>query len=58
MTRYNIKTARHHSFSDYEEARRHIDEVQYDVVIKASGLVGLSRAHFSVYATCPGSNIP
>lgn len=41
MTRYNIKTAHYFSFSDYQEARRHIDEVQYDIVIKATGLVGL-----------------
>ena len=64
MRRYNIKTARYRSFSGYEEARRHIDEVHYDVVIKTSGLVGLFRVHFSVldlevsYATCPGSSIP
>ncbi|KAL9046368.1 MAG: hypothetical protein Q9214_000779 [Letrouitia sp. 1 TL-2023] len=38
MARYNIKTARYVSFSDYQEARQHINEVKYDTVIKASGL--------------------
>ena len=38
MAKYNIPTARYQNFSNYEEARRHIDEVQYDIVIKASGL--------------------
>ena len=38
MAKYNIPTARYRNFSDYHEARQHIDEVQYDVVIKASGL--------------------
>lgn len=42
MARYNIPTAYSVSFSDYEEARRHINEVNYDIVIKANGLVGLS----------------
>ncbi|KAL9607661.1 MAG: hypothetical protein Q9167_007449 [Letrouitia subvulpina] len=42
MARYNIKTARYVSFSEYQEARRHIDEVQYDIVIKATGLTLLT----------------
>lgn len=46
MARYNIKTARYVSFSDYQEALRHINEVKYDIVIKATGLVGLSGVFF------------
>ncbi|KAL8813379.1 MAG: hypothetical protein Q9200_000335 [Gallowayella weberi] len=38
MVRFSIPTARHKNFSNYEEARQHIDEVQYEIVIKASGL--------------------
>ena len=38
MAKYNIPTARYKNFSCYQEARQHIDEVQYDVVIKATGL--------------------
>ena len=38
MAKYNIPTARYKNFSDYQEARQHVDEVQYDVVIKATGL--------------------
>lgn len=38
MAKYNIPTARYRNFSDYQEARQYIDEVQYDVVIKATGL--------------------
>ena len=38
MTKYNIPTARYKNFSNYQEARQHIDEVQYSIVIKATGL--------------------
>ena len=37
MAKYNIPTARFRNFTKYEEARNHVDEVQYDVVIKATG---------------------
>jgi phosphoribosylaminoimidazole-succinocarboxamide synthase len=38
MARWNIPTARYHSFNDYEAARQHIDSVTYDIVLKADGL--------------------
>ena len=38
MHRYGIPTARYHTFDDYQVARQHIDEVRYDIVIKATGL--------------------
>ncbi|OQO03682.1 hypothetical protein B0A48_10347 [Cryoendolithus antarcticus] len=38
MLRHNIPTARYANFSDYEQARQHLDEVDYRVVIKADGL--------------------
>ena len=38
MARYNIPTARYKNFSNYKKASRHIQEVDYDVVIKATGL--------------------
>ena len=38
MAKYNIPTARYKNFSNYQDARKHIEEVQYDVVIKATGL--------------------
>lgn len=38
MAKYNIPTARYKNFSSYQEARQFIDEVQYKVVIKATGL--------------------
>ena len=38
MAKYNIPTARYKNFSIYQEAREHIDKVQYDIVIKATGL--------------------
>ncbi|KAI0399925.1 phosphoribosylamine--glycine ligase [Xylaria palmicola] len=38
MKKHNIPTAAYENFSDYETARRYLDSVQHDVVIKASGL--------------------
>lgn len=38
MKRHNIPTAAYENFSDYESARKYIDTVQHDVVIKATGL--------------------
>lgn len=38
MAKYNIPTARYKNFCNYQEARQHIDEVQYSIVIKATGL--------------------
>ncbi|KAM3071957.1 Bifunctional purine biosynthetic protein ADE1 [Clarireedia jacksonii] len=38
MKKYNIPTAAYENFSDYEEARKYIDRIDHDVVIKASGL--------------------
>ncbi|KAM0719405.1 hypothetical protein Q7P37_005310 [Cladosporium fusiforme] len=38
MKRHNIPTARYENFTDYEAARKHLDAVDYRVVIKADGL--------------------
>lgn len=38
MKRHAIPTAAYENFSDYESARRYIDTVHHDVVIKATGL--------------------
>ena len=38
MVRHNIPTAQHKSFTVYDEALQHLQEVAYPVVIKASGL--------------------
>ena len=38
MKRHNIPTAAYKNFSDYEEALKHLEEVNYNFVIKASGL--------------------
>ena len=38
MKRHNIPTATYENFSDYTEALKHLEEVNYNVVIKASGL--------------------
>ena len=38
MKRHNIPTAANENFSDYEEARKYLDNVNHNVVIKASGL--------------------
>ncbi|KAL8957000.1 MAG: hypothetical protein Q9183_006170, partial [Haloplaca sp. 2 TL-2023] len=40
MARHNIPTARYQNFSDYEQARQHLEQVSYDVVLKATGLAG------------------
>jgi phosphoribosylamine--glycine ligase len=40
MARHNIPTARYATFFDLEEAVRHLETVEYPVVIKASGLAG------------------
>lgn len=38
MARHGIPTAKYKNFRDYEAAKQHLNEVTYDVVIKASGL--------------------
>ena len=38
MARYNIPTARYANFTSYEDAKRHLESVEYRVVLKASGL--------------------
>ncbi|KAH8674079.1 phosphoribosylglycinamide synthetase [Xylariales sp. PMI_506] len=38
MKKYNIPTAAYENFSDYEKARDYLDQINHDVVIKASGL--------------------
>jgi phosphoribosylamine--glycine ligase / phosphoribosylformylglycinamidine cyclo-ligase len=38
MQRHGIPTAAFRNFTNYEEARRYLDEVKHDVVIKADGL--------------------
>eukprot|EP00945_MAST-04E_sp_MAST-4E-sp1_P002775 g2775.t1 len=38
MARHNIPTAEYRSFTDYEEARSYVEQVDFQVVIKASGL--------------------
>ncbi|KAJ6151087.1 hypothetical protein N7470_007681 [Penicillium chermesinum] len=40
MQRHNIPTAEFGNFSDYEAARRYLDSVSHNVVIKADGLAG------------------
>ena len=38
MARHDIPTARYRNFSDYAEARKYLDNVSYNVVLKATGL--------------------
>ncbi|KAJ1921924.1 hypothetical protein H4219_000270 [Mycoemilia scoparia] len=38
MKRHNIPTARYQNFVDYDKAKQHLISIDYDVVIKASGL--------------------
>lgn len=38
MKRHQIPTAQYENFTDYEAARKYLDSVNHDVVIKASGL--------------------
>jgi phosphoribosylamine--glycine ligase / phosphoribosylformylglycinamidine cyclo-ligase len=38
MRKHNIPTASFRNFSDYDQARLYLDEIDHDVVIKASGL--------------------
>jgi phosphoribosylamine---glycine ligase len=38
MLRHNIPTAKYKSFTDYEQAHRHLKQINYPIVIKASGL--------------------
>jgi len=38
MKRHNIPTAAYENFSDYNKARQYLDSLDYDIVIKASGL--------------------
>jgi phosphoribosylamine--glycine ligase/phosphoribosylformylglycinamidine cyclo-ligase len=38
MKKHHIPTARYENFDDYEKAKKHLDEIDYHVVIKADGL--------------------
>lgn len=38
MAKHDIPTARYASFSDYEEAKKYLDQVDYNVVLKADGI--------------------
>lgn len=38
MARYNIPTARYATFTSFDEAKNHVESVDYQVVLKASGL--------------------
>ena len=38
MQRHNIATAQYRNFNDYQQAKEHIDSVDYKIVLKASGL--------------------
>ncbi|RDL35077.1 Glutathione synthetase ATP-binding protein [Venustampulla echinocandica] len=38
MKRHNIPTAAYENFSDYESARKYLDSIDHNVVLKASGL--------------------
>ncbi|KAK6864242.1 Bcade5 [Apiospora arundinis] len=38
MKKWSIPTAEYENFSDYEKAKQYVDQIQHDVVIKASGL--------------------
>lgn len=38
MAKYNIPTAKFQNLASYEEAKKHLEEVNYKVVIKATGL--------------------
>ncbi|QLQ80043.1 hypothetical protein HG537_0D00430 [Torulaspora globosa] len=38
MARHNIPTARYASFSSYDEAKKYLDQVDYNVVLKADGI--------------------
>jgi phosphoribosylamine--glycine ligase/phosphoribosylformylglycinamidine cyclo-ligase len=38
MKKYNIPTAAYENFSNYEEARKYLDSINHNVVLKASGL--------------------
>lgn len=38
MKKHNIPTAAYENFSDYESARKYVDSINHNVVIKASGL--------------------
>lgn len=40
MARHNIPTARYASFTDFDAAMRHLESVDYEIVLKASGLAG------------------
>ncbi|CAM9635769.1 unnamed protein product, partial [Phaeothamnion confervicola] len=38
MARHGIRTARYRNFTDFEAAKKHVEEIDYPVVVKASGL--------------------
>ncbi|EAA57881.1 hypothetical protein AN6541.2 [Aspergillus nidulans FGSC A4] len=40
MKRHNIPTAAYENFTEYEKARKYLDSVSHNVVIKADGLAG------------------
>ena len=37
MARNKIPTAKYKNFTDYDSAKEHIEQAEFDVVIKASG---------------------
>jgi phosphoribosylamine-glycine ligase len=43
MKRHSIPTAAYENFSDYDQAKRYLDSISHDVVIKASGLAAGKR---------------
>ncbi|MBZ4683912.1 MAG: phosphoribosylamine---glycine ligase [Fusobacteriaceae bacterium] len=38
MLKYGVKTAAYKKFTDYEEAKKYLEEIEYPTVVKASGL--------------------
>ena len=45
VARNHIPTARYQNFSDYTEAKKHLESVDYKVVLKAAG-------YFSLFSDC------
>lgn len=38
MSKHNIPTAKYHTFNNFDAAKKHLNEINYPIVIKASGL--------------------
>lgn len=48
MNNYGVKTAKHETFTDYAKALKYLEQVEYPIVVKASGLAagkGVIIAH-------------